>query len=93
MAHLRPAKPVRLTDRQVYLRTLMGAIESLSTGATTIVGYRWFSHAEILAREAHETFLPPGLGGLLGDVLALPRSPTCGVRVVPATQTPHVVVV
>jgi 8-oxo-dGTP pyrophosphatase MutT (NUDIX family) len=37
--------------------------------ASTIVGYRWFSHDEILAREADETFLPPGLGGLLGDVL------------------------
>jgi 8-oxo-dGTP pyrophosphatase MutT (NUDIX family) len=37
--------------------------------ASTIVGYRWFSHAEILAREADETFLPPGLGALLGDVL------------------------
>jgi hypothetical protein len=37
--------------------------------ASTIVGYRWFSHAEILARETDETFLPQGLGGLLGDVI------------------------
>lgn len=37
MAHLRPAKPVRLSDRQVYVRTMLGAIESLRTGATTIV--------------------------------------------------------
>jgi ADP-ribose pyrophosphatase YjhB (NUDIX family) len=37
--------------------------------AVTMVGYRWFSHAEILARETDETFLPPGLGGLLGDVI------------------------
>src|SRR6266536_868948 len=37
--------------------------------ASTIVGYRWFSHAEILAREIDETFLPQGLGGLLGDVI------------------------
>jgi len=37
--------------------------------ASTIVGYRWFSHGEILAREADESFLPPGLGRLLGDVL------------------------
>jgi 5-methylthioadenosine/S-adenosylhomocysteine deaminase len=37
MAHLRPAKPAPLTDRQVYLRTMMGAIESLRTGATTVV--------------------------------------------------------
>jgi 5-methylthioadenosine/S-adenosylhomocysteine deaminase len=37
MAHIRPAKPVRLTDRQVYRGTMIGAIESLRTGATTIV--------------------------------------------------------
>jgi guanine deaminase len=37
MAHIRPAKPVRLTDRQIYVRTMIGAIESLRTGATTIV--------------------------------------------------------
>jgi hypothetical protein len=37
--------------------------------ASTIVGYRWLSHAEILAREADETFLPPGLGALPGNVL------------------------
>jgi 5-methylthioadenosine/S-adenosylhomocysteine deaminase len=37
MAHIRPARPVRLTDRQIYARTMIGAIESLRTGATTIV--------------------------------------------------------
>lgn len=37
MPYLRPARPLRLTDRQVYLRTMAGAIESLRTGATTIV--------------------------------------------------------
>ncbi len=37
MPFLRPAKPLKLTDRQVYLRTMAGAIESLRTGATTIV--------------------------------------------------------
>ena len=37
MAHIRPAKPLRLTERQIYLRTMVGAIESLRTGATTIV--------------------------------------------------------
>ncbi|QSB16043.1 hypothetical protein JQS43_06945 [Natronosporangium hydrolyticum] len=30
---------------------------------------RWFTHREILTRETEETFLPPGLGGLLTDVL------------------------
>ena len=38
--------------------------------ATTIRGYRWFTRAEILAREPTETFLPARLGTLLGDVLA-----------------------
>ena len=37
MPYLRPAKPLQLTDRQVYLRTMAGAIESLRTGATTVV--------------------------------------------------------
>jgi 8-oxo-dGTP pyrophosphatase MutT (NUDIX family) len=37
--------------------------------ASTIVGYHWFTHEEIVARENDETFLPPGLGALLGDVL------------------------
>lgn len=37
--------------------------------ASTIVGCRWFSRAEILAREGAETFVPRGLGDLLGDVL------------------------
>jgi 8-oxo-dGTP pyrophosphatase MutT (NUDIX family) len=37
--------------------------------ASAIVRYRWFTRDEILAREPQETFLPPGLGRLLGDVL------------------------
>jgi guanine deaminase len=37
MAHLRPAVPLPLTERDIYLRTMMTAIESLRTGATTIV--------------------------------------------------------
>ena len=36
MPYLRPAKPLQLTDRQVYLRTMAGAIESLRSGTTTI---------------------------------------------------------
>lgn len=38
--------------------------------AATIRGHRWFTRAEILAREPTETLLPPNLGTLLGDVLA-----------------------
>jgi len=37
MAYLRPPKPVPLTPRHVYLRTMLGAIEALRTGATLIV--------------------------------------------------------
>src|SRR5262252_8794500 len=37
MAHLRPAVPLPLTERHIYLRTMMTAIECLHTGATTVV--------------------------------------------------------
>lgn len=37
MSAVRPPRPVTLTPRQMYLRTVIGAIESLKTGATTIV--------------------------------------------------------
>ncbi len=37
MAHLRPAVPLPLTERDIYLRTMMTAIELLRTGSTTIV--------------------------------------------------------
>ena len=37
MPYLRPARPLRLTDQQVYLRTMAGAIETLRTGATMVV--------------------------------------------------------
>src|SRR2546423_390096 len=37
MHYVRTPIPVNLTPRQTYLRTLIGAIESLRTGATTVV--------------------------------------------------------
>src|SRR5262245_36757755 len=37
MHYVRTPVPVNLTPRQTYLRTLIGAIESLRTGATTVV--------------------------------------------------------
>ena len=37
MHYVRPLLPVTLTPRQIYLRTLIGAIESLRSGATTVV--------------------------------------------------------
>jgi len=37
MNFVRPPRPVSLTNRQIYLRTLTGAIEALRSGTTTIV--------------------------------------------------------
>jgi len=37
MALIRPRRQVAITPRQMYLRTMIGAIESLRTGATTLV--------------------------------------------------------
>lgn len=37
MHYVRAPRPVSLTPRQVYLRTLIGAIEALRSGATTVV--------------------------------------------------------
>lgn len=37
MNYVRPPRPVALTERQIYLRTLTGAIEALRSGTTTIV--------------------------------------------------------
>ncbi|GLK86885.1 amidohydrolase family protein [Ancylobacter defluvii] len=37
MNFVRPPQPIPLTARQVYLRTLIGAIETLRSGATTLV--------------------------------------------------------
>ncbi len=37
MQLVRPRVPIPLTPRQVYLRTMIGAIESLRTGCTTLV--------------------------------------------------------
>src|SRR4051794_15736597 len=37
MAQIRPRVPIPLTERQIYLRTMIGAIETLKTGATTLI--------------------------------------------------------
>lgn len=37
MAYLRPRKPVVLSERQVYLRTMIVALEALRSGTTTVV--------------------------------------------------------
>ncbi|MEV0584162.1 NUDIX domain-containing protein [Nonomuraea sp. NPDC050310] len=45
-------------------------------------GYRWWSVAELGAAEGVETFYPPGLAGLLGEVVdgRLPREPVVLTR-------------
>jgi 5-methylthioadenosine/S-adenosylhomocysteine deaminase len=37
MHYVRAPRPVKLTPRQIYLRTLIGALESLRSGTTTLV--------------------------------------------------------
>lgn len=37
MNYVRPVKPLPWTSRQVYLRTMIGAIEALRTGTTTLI--------------------------------------------------------
>lgn len=49
MNYVRPLKPIELTERQVYLRTLVGAIELLRSGVTTINDD--FNVSPILRRE------------------------------------------
>ncbi len=37
MNYVRPPRPVKMTSRQIYLRTMVGAIEALRSGTTTVV--------------------------------------------------------
>jgi 5-methylthioadenosine/S-adenosylhomocysteine deaminase len=36
MNYVRPLKPIELTEREVYLRTMIGAIEAVKSGTTTL---------------------------------------------------------
>ncbi|MGE4248860.1 MAG: amidohydrolase family protein [Parvibaculaceae bacterium] len=68
MAQIRPRTPVVLTDRQIYLRTMIGAIESLKTGATTIVDDmslgQFFSRDSVAA--AFQAYEDSGTRALVG---------------------------
>jgi len=55
MSMIRPRRAVPLTPRQMYLRTVIGAIESLKTGATTIVDD--LSLGQLFSREHVEAAL------------------------------------
>lgn len=55
MSAVRPPRAVAITPRQMYLRTVIGAIESLKTGATTIVDD--LSLGQLFSREHVEAAL------------------------------------
>jgi 8-oxo-dGTP pyrophosphatase MutT (NUDIX family) len=65
--------PMHVIERYYVGRVAAGAPVSFAghepLEASTTVGYRWFTVAEIAAREAAETFLPHGLSGLLTALL------------------------
>ncbi len=68
MAQIRPRTPVVLSERQIYLRTMIGAIESLKTGATTIIDD--MSLGQVFSRRAvhaaFEAYEDSGTRALIG---------------------------
>ena len=65
--------PMRVIERYYPGRVATGTPVTFAghepLEATLIAGYQWFTQAQITEREAAETFMPPGLGGLFGDLL------------------------
>lgn len=65
--------PMRVIERYYVGRVATGTAVTFARHepleATLIAGYQWFTRAEIVAREVTETFVPPGLGRLFGDLL------------------------
>jgi len=68
MNYVRPPQPVPVTARQVYLRTMIGAIEALRSGTTTVVDDLNLGAA--LSREhlaaVHQAYEDIGLRALVG---------------------------
>lgn len=68
MALIRPRRQVAITPRQMYLRTMIGAIESLRTGATTVVDD--LSLGQVFSREhvdaALQAYADSGTRALVG---------------------------
>jgi 5-methylthioadenosine/S-adenosylhomocysteine deaminase len=68
MNFVRPPRPVTLTSRQVYLRTLVGAIEAVRSGTTTVVDD--LNLGASLDREhldaVHQAYEDVGLRALVG---------------------------
>jgi 8-oxo-dGTP pyrophosphatase MutT (NUDIX family) len=67
-------EPTRAFERFYLGRVRAGGAVSFAghepLEASTIIGYRWFTLAEILASESADTFVPDNLGRLLGAVLS-----------------------
>jgi ADP-ribose pyrophosphatase YjhB (NUDIX family) len=65
--------PMRVIERYYTARVAAGTPVTFAQHepleAALIAGYQWFTQAEIAEREAAETFVPPGLGGLFGELL------------------------
>ncbi len=68
MGFTRPPRPVRLSSRQVYLRTLVGAIEAVRTGTTTVCDDVSIGPALDRAQLAavHQAYEDIGLRALVG---------------------------
>ncbi len=68
MNYVRPPHPVALTPRQIYLRTMVGAIEALRSGTTTVVDD--VNIGAELSREqlaaVHQAYEDIGLRALVG---------------------------
>ena len=68
MNYVRPPRGVVLTERQVYLRTMLGALEALASGATTVVDD--LSVGPVPNREhlaaAHQAYEDAGVRALVG---------------------------
>jgi ADP-ribose pyrophosphatase YjhB (NUDIX family) len=66
-------EPMRVIQRYFVARVSAGLEVSFDRHepleASTTVGYRWFTLKEIEAREATESFRPPGLAKLLRNLL------------------------
>lgn len=71
MNNVRPLDPIPVTARQVYLRTLVGAIEALRSGATTIVDD--LNVSPVLHRDhveaAFQAYRDAGIRALVGITL------------------------
>lgn len=65
--------PMRVIERYYTARVPVGTPVTFAQHepleAALIAGYQWFTQAEIAEREAAESFVPPGFGGLFRELL------------------------